>query len=135
MRGLPAVGLSLILSACAVNAADGEPITIARPAFGGEALFHGTLELRRGCIVTDGDKPATVLFDPDVTLADARTGILDGPEGVFVPFGATVFAGYAVLREAGTGWRLAEIEAFFGVDIPDVCPTKEVARLHGFRTD
>lgn len=135
MRGLPAVGISLVLSACAANAADGDPITIARHAFGGEALYNGILKLRRGCIVTGGDRPATVLFDPDVTLTDDRTAVRDGPDGVLVPFGVTVFAGSAVLREAGAGWSLAEIEEFFGVDIPDVCPTDEVVRLHGFKTD
>lgn len=130
-----AISFVLILSGCAAHNGDGNPITIARPAFGGEAGFYGSVELQRGCIVTGGDRPETVLFDPDVTLTDDRSGIRDGPDGAVIFFGRKTWAGAAGLREGGKGWSIADIEEFFGVIIPKHCPTNEVVRLHDFQSE
>lgn len=115
---------------------DGPPtlVRIAQGKFGGEALFRGRMEVRGGCVVTAGARPATVLFDPDVILVEHGTAIRDGAGSATVRFGEPVRAGMAHLREKGKGWPIRDIEEFYGVEIPENCPRDEVVRLHDFKS-
>ncbi|WP_454597637.1 hypothetical protein [Qipengyuania sp. SM2507] len=133
MRHRLAVSFVLMLSGCVAHGGGGNPINIARPAFGGEAGFYGSIELQRGCIVTGGDRPATVLFDPGVKLSEDRTRIIDPRAQGSVRLDVPIQGGAALLRENGKGWPIADIESFFGVTIPAGCPTKDVMRLHGMK--
>jgi hypothetical protein len=130
-----AIGLAiLIVGGCAANCGPPQLVRIAKPLFGVEALHIGTIEVRGGCVVAGGGdrRPATVLFDPDVTLVDGNAAFRDGRSGVVVRFGQKFHAGAAILRGNGKGWSLRDIEKFFGVKLPKTCPTNDVVRLHDF---
>lgn len=119
------------LAACAGAAPVVQPVTIARPAFGGEALFRGYLAVEDGCIVAvAGRHSSTVLFDPGVRLLDDGQGIWDPATGQSIPFGEPVKGGAAVLRDNGKGWPISDIESFFGVSLPAGCPRANLMRLH-----
>lgn len=131
LRALLIVALSF-LAACQTALAHPQLIAIASPAMGGEALFHGTLAIKKGCVVSlGGQRIAAVLFDPGVTLSEDRTRIIDPRAHGNVRLAVPIFGGTAHLRENGKGWSIVDIERFFGVTIPAGCPTKNVMRLHG----
>lgn len=127
-------GLAILFAAgCAANSGRPHLVRIAKPLFGGEALYTGAIGVHRGCVVTEGGgKRATILFDPDVTLVDGGTAIRDGL-GVVIKFGERVRPGAATLRQNGRGWSLHDINAFYGVELPENCPQDEVVRLHDFK--
>jgi hypothetical protein len=120
-----------LASACATGPAKLRLLTIAKPAFGGEASFRGTLLAKHGCVIThqaSGD--TSVLFDPGVTLTENRDGLRDPRTGKTIHFRRLVRGGAATLRSGGKGWPIADIEHFFGVSISAGCPTRNVMRLH-----
>ena len=129
--GKPAVMLAIgvALSGCATAAIEAQPITIDRDAFGGQALFGGSIESIDGCIVT-GRSNSTVLFDQGVTLLPTGDGVFDPATGNSIRFGERISGGAAVLRDAGRGWPIHDIERFYGVTIPAACPKRDVMRLH-----
>ena len=123
--------IGVALSGCATAKIEAQPITIDRDAFGGEALFHGSIAAIDGCIVTRGYRSnSTVLFDRGVTLLASGDGVFDPATGKSIRFGARITGGAAVLRDAGRGWPIHDIERFYGVTIPAACPKSDVMRLH-----
>ena len=124
------------LAGCAGAAPIAQPVTIERPAFGGEAQFRGHLGKRNGCIVAvGGSQVSTVLFDPDVRLLDNGEGIFDPATRQSIVFGQAVTGGAAFLRERGRGWPISDIETFFGVSLPRGCPVGHIMRLHDLVTE
>ena len=122
----------LVVPVVACQSAPSSPhlITIARPAFAGEALFRGELEVVRGCVVVNGDRRSSaVLFDPGVTLLPSGDGLHDPHSGNDIPFGQRISGGGGVLRENGRGWPISDIERFYGVTIPAACPKDDIIRL------
>ncbi|WP_417318409.1 hypothetical protein [Erythrobacter aureus] len=96
--------VGVALSSCATARIEAQPITIDRDAFGGQALFHGSIAAIDGCIVTPGYRGnGTVLFDPGVTLLPTGDGVFDPATGNSIRFGARITGGAAVLRDAGRG--------------------------------
>jgi hypothetical protein len=125
------VAAMTLASACATGPANLRLLTIAKPAFGGEASFRGTLLAKHGCVIAhqaNGD--TTVLFDPGVALTQNRDGLRDARTGKTIHFRRLVRGGAAELRSGGKGWPIADIEHFFGVSISAGCPTRNVMRLH-----
>ncbi|QQN74372.1 hypothetical protein [Croceicoccus sp. YJ47] len=108
---------------------EAQPITIDSNGFGGEAQFHGSIAAIDGCIVTRNGN-STVLFDRGVTLLPTGDGVFDPATGNSIRFGARITGGAAILRDAGRGWSIREIERFYGVTIPPACPKHDVTRLH-----
>lgn len=107
------------------------PLTIARPAFGGEALFRGYLGIENGCVVAvSPGRSNTVLFDPDVRRLEDGQGIFDPSTNQSIRFGEAVTGGAAFLRDDGRGWPISDIESFFGVALYRGCPKDNVQRLH-----
>lgn len=121
-----------LAGAWTAHAVPAQPITIARPAFGGQALFEGRITLRNGCFTTDSEYPATILFDPDVTLSETKKAIRHGAGGAVIALGNPSRASAAWLRQDNNGWSIEDIETFYGVEIPINCPTANVVRLHDF---
>lgn len=122
----------LVVPVVACQSAPSSPhlITIARPAFAGEALFRGELEVVRGCVVVKGDRRSSaVLFDPGVTLLPSGDGLHDPQSGNDISFGQRISGGGGVLREDGKGWPISDIERFYGVTVPEACPKDNVVRL------
>lgn len=134
MRHAQAMSIALLgLTACAGAAPVAQPVTIARPAFGGEAQFRGQLAMEKGCIVAgDSRKSISVLFDPGVKLLDAGQGVFDPATGQSIRFGEPVTGGAPSLRDNGRGWSISDIESFYGVSLPPGCPRANVMRLHHF---
>lgn len=132
MRYARALWIALLgLAACAGAAPVAQPITIARPAFGGEALFRGELTVKNGCIVSAGSRRgSTVLFDPGIRLLENGQGVFDPATGQSIRFGEPLAGGAASLRENDRGWPISDIERFFGVSLPPDCPRANVTRLH-----
>ena len=123
------LAIGVALSGCATAAIEAQPITIDRDAFGGQALFGGSIESIDGCIVT-GRSNSTDLFDQGVTLLPTGDGVFDPATGNSIRFGERISGGAAVLRDAGRGWPIHDIERFYGVTIPAACPKRDVMRLH-----
>ena len=127
---IAALALAVPLSACQRVPSSLHLITIARPAFAGEALFRGELVVVGGCVVSKGSRRnSTVLFDPGVTLLPSGAGLHDTLSGKDIPFGQRISGGGGVLRENGKGWPISDIERFYGVTIPTGCPKDNVMRL------
>ncbi|WP_417322366.1 hypothetical protein [Erythrobacter aureus] len=122
------LAIRMTLSGCATVMVEAQPIKIDRDAFGGQALFHGSIESIDGSIVT-GRGNSTVLFDQGVTLLPAGDGVFDPATGNSIRFGERIRGGTAVLREAGQGWPIHDIERFYGVTIPATCRKSDAARL------
>lgn len=97
------------LASCASFNGPPTLVRIAQGKFGGEALFRGRVEVRGGCVVTAGARPANVLFDPDVILVEDGTAI-EGAGGATVRLGEPVHAGAAWLRDKGGGWPIRDVE-------------------------
>jgi hypothetical protein len=133
---LPPLALLAAAAAPAPAPADERPAiaTIgSENMFGGEALFTGRLAVRDGCLVADfGSGVATPVFDPGVILSPDGKTLHDPAQGSELPLGRRFSAGSAWMRDGGTGWTVAEIEAFYGTRIPPGCPTHNVIRLHDF---
>ena len=130
-RKLVALAGALLLGACQSAPEQPRPITIAREAFAGEALYRGTLEIRDGCIVAPGyRRDFSVLFDPGVVLTANGDGLYEPRSGNTIRFGHRMQGGGGNLRENGKGWPITDIERFFGVSIPRACPKNNVMRLH-----
>lgn len=130
-RRLVAVAGALVLAACQSAPIQPRPITIARDAFAGEALYRGTLEIRDGCIVSSGSRRNfTVLFDPGVVLTSGSDGLYEPRTGNTIRFGHRIQGGGGNLRENGNGWPISDIERFYGVSIPRACPKGNVMWLH-----
>lgn len=136
MNGLASTLTALILlgsSACGTGAVESvsqpTPLTIARDAFAGGALYRGTLEIRDGCIVSSR-RNFTVLFDPGVVLTANSDGIYEPRTGNTIRFGQRIQGSGGNLREKGKGWPISDIERFYGVRIPLGCPKGNVMRLH-----
>lgn len=128
---LVAVSGALLLAACQSAREQPRPITIARDAFAGEALYRGTLEIRDGCIVAPSyQRNFTVLFDPDVVLTESGDGLYEPRTGNTIQFGHKMQGAGGNLRENGKGWPISYIERFYGVSIPRACPKSNVMRLH-----
>lgn len=123
------LAIGLALSGCATAAIEAQPITIDRDAFGGEALFVGSIESIDGCIVTRRTN-STVLFDQGVNMLPTGDGVFDPATGNTIRFGERISGGAATLREDGRGWPVRDIERFYGVTIPAACPKRDVMRLH-----
>ena len=120
-----------LAAACATGPSELHLFTIAKPALGGEALFHGMLLAKHGCvIVNQANGETTILFDPGVALTENRDGLRDARTGKTVHFRKLIRGGAADLRSGGRGWSVADIEGFFGVSIDGGCPTGNVMRLH-----
>ncbi|MDG5748427.1 hypothetical protein P8Q88_09550 [Qipengyuania sp. XHP0207] len=122
----------LVVPVVACQSAPSSPhlITIARPAFAGEALFRGELEVVRGCVVVKGDRRSSaVLFDPGVTLLPSGDGLHDPHSGNDISFGQRISGGGGFLRENAKGWPISDIERFYGVTIPAACPKDDIMRL------
>jgi hypothetical protein len=128
------LGLAIMLTGgCAASGGPPQLVRIAKPLFGGEAGFAGSVEVHRGCVVTmHNGRPQTVLFDSDVALVSDGTGFRDGSDGKIIRFGQEFRAGAAEIRRKGKGWSLKDIQAFFGAKLPENCPKDEVVRLHDF---
>lgn len=125
------LAIGVALSGCAAALIEAQPITIDRDAFGGQALFQGSIAAIDGCIVTRGYRGnSTVLFDHGVTLLPTGDGVFDPATGNSIRFGARITGGAAVLRDAARGWPIHDIERFYGVTIPAACPKSDLARLH-----
>lgn len=122
---------TIISSAFASSRLTGLPIfiSITPGKFGGEARFVGKLRIENGCVVAVlGKRRATVLFDAGTTLgADLQS--LSESGGAPILIGQSFAAATAVLRDNGRGWPIADIESFFGVNIPARCPHRAVIRL------
>ena len=122
---------TIISSALASSRLTGLPIliSITRGNFGGEARFVGKLRIENRCVVAVlGTRLATVLFDPETTLgADLQSLSERGRAPIL--FGQSFAAATAVLRDNGRGWPIADIESFYGVNIPARCPHRDVIRL------
>ena len=130
-RRLVAVAGALVLAGCQSAPIQPRPITIARDAFAGEALYCGTLEIRDGCIVSSGSgRNFSVLFDPGVVLTADSDGLYEPRTGNTIRFGRRIEGAGGNLRENGKGWPIADIERFYGVSIPRGCPKGDVMRLH-----
>lgn len=123
------LAIGMALSGCATTMIQAQPITIDRDAFGGQALFLGSIAAIDGCIVTRGGN-STVLFDRGVTLLPISDGVFDLATGNSIRFGARISGGAATLRDAGRGWPIDDIESFYGVTIPAACPKENMIRLH-----
>lgn len=134
MRHAQAMSNALLgLTACAGAAPVAQPVTIARPAFGGEAQFRGQLAMEKGCIVAFGTrKSINVLFHPGVKLLDAGQGVSDPATGQSIRFGEPVTGGAASLRDNGRGWSISDIESFYGVSLPPRLPASECHALASF---
>ncbi|PZT90737.1 MAG: hypothetical protein DI637_03125 [Citromicrobium sp.] len=125
---------ALVLAACQSGPEQTRPITIARDAFAGEALYRGTLEIRGGCIVTSGSRRNfTVLFDPGVVLTSGSDGLYEPRTVNIIRFGQEMQGGGGILRENGKGWPILDIERFYEVSIPSGCPMDNVMRLHAMK--
>ncbi|MXP15711.1 hypothetical protein GRI44_13225 [Altererythrobacter confluentis] len=121
---------ALLLAACQSVPENARPITIAREAFAGEALYRGSLELVDGCIVAAGHRRAfTALFDPRVVRTASGEGIFEPPTGNTIRFGHPMQGGGGNLRENGKGRTISDIERFYEVSIPSGCPRNNVMRL------
>ena len=129
---LVALAGALLLGACQSAPIQPRPITIARDAFAGEALYRGTLEIRDGCIVSSR-RNFTVLFDPGVVLTANSDGLYEPRTGNTIRFGQEMQGGGGILRENGKGWPILDIERFYEVSIPSGCPMDNVMRLHAMK--
>ena len=129
---LVALAGALLLGACQSVPEQPRPITIARDAFAGEALYRGTLEIRDGCIVSSR-RNFTVLFDPGVVLTANSDGLYEPRTGNTIRFGQEMQGGGGILRENGKGWPILDIERFYEVSIPSGCPMDNVMRLHAMK--
>ena len=131
MVRIAALALVIPLTACQSVSSPPHLITIAKPAMAGEALFRGELAEVAGCVVAKGHRDnATILFDRGVTLLPRGDGVFDPATGNSIRFGARITGGAAVVRDAGQGWPIHDIERFYGVTIPAACPKSDVMRLH-----
>ncbi|GAA5053520.1 hypothetical protein GCM10023208_15580 [Erythrobacter westpacificensis] len=129
---LVALAGALLLGACQSAPIQPRPITIARDAFAGEALYRGTLEIRDGCIVSSR-RNFPVLFDPGVVLTANSDGLYEPRTGNTIRFGQEMQGGGGILRENGKGWPILDIERFYEVSIPSGCPMDNVMRLHAMK--
>ena len=129
---LVALAGALLLGACQSAPIQPRPITIAREAFAGEALYRGTLEIRDGCIVSSR-RNFPVLFDPGVVLTANSDGLYEPRTGNTIRFGQEMQGGGGILRENGKGWPILDIERFYEVSIPSGCPMDNVMRLHAMK--
>lgn len=103
-RGLLALAGALLPAACQSAPQKPRPITIAREAFAGEALYHGTLGIRHGCIVAPGNRShVTVLFDPGVVLSSSGDGLFEPRTRNAIHFGHPIQGSGGYLRENGRG--------------------------------
>ena len=127
---IAALALVIPLTACQGAPSSPHLITIAKPARAGEALIRGEVAVVRGCVVAKGHRGnATVLFDPGVTLLPSGDGLHDPLSGNNISFGQRISGGGGNFRENGKGWPISDIERFYGVTIPTVCPKDNVMRL------
>ena len=129
---LVALAGALLLGACQSAPIQPRPITIARDAFAGEALYRGTLEIRDGCIVSSR-RNFPVLFDPGVVLTANSDGLYEPRTGNTIRFGQEMQGGGGILRENGKGWPILDIKRFYEVSIPSGCPMDNVMRLHAMK--
>ncbi|WP_390551603.1 hypothetical protein [Qipengyuania sp. MTN3-11] len=114
-------------SCCAKGAVESvsqpTPLSIARDAFAGEALYRGTLEIRDGCIVLSvSGRNFAVLFDPGVVLTASSDGLYEPRTGNIIRLGRRIQGAGGNLRENDKGLPITDIERFYGVSIPHGCP-------------